>query len=243
MHHLVAGRRSAPEARSGTSTTTRSTSCRRSSTASASSRPRRSRAMSRAASTASACATALTAPTPPVAVRPSSIRCSARERSGTRAGRRSAPTPRSRLEPLQRRHLGALPRRDRSRASCTISPRAPRDAPRADQPLVRRSRRQRRVPARRPLGGGDPQHTAARSSRAPATATSTTRTRAGVPEAQSVNIRNRNYIDRRAGRHPGPRAPNGVLFAQGSPFRRARALRQGQPSALRLQLRRRRSSN
>ena len=73
-------------ARSATSTTTRSTSCRRSSTCSASSRPRRSRATSRRPSTASACASSFDDAPPRRRGRRSSTRCSARARSGTKAG-------------------------------------------------------------------------------------------------------------------------------------------------------------
>ena len=77
VHHLVAGRDRRPAASCGTSTTTRSTSCRPSSTSSASSRPRRSRATCRATSTASACATASTTPRRRRRARRSSTRCSA----------------------------------------------------------------------------------------------------------------------------------------------------------------------
>ena len=60
---------------------------------------------------------------------------------------------------------------------------------------------------------------------------------APVPEWQAVNIRDRSFVDRRARRYPGPGA-QGVLFAHRGALRRARALRQGQPAALREQLRR-----
>ena len=83
-------------ARSAASTITRSTSCRRSLTSSASTRPRRSRATRRAPSTGSACAAASTTGPRHRTARPSSTRCSAPGRSGTRAGRRS---PRTRASP------------------------------------------------------------------------------------------------------------------------------------------------
>ena len=53
-----------------------------------------------------------------------------------------------RLEPLQRRHLGAVPHRHRPRRTARPGRRAPGQAPRAGQPVVRRGRRQRRLPAR-----------------------------------------------------------------------------------------------
>ena len=60
---------------------------------------------------------------------------------------------------------------------------------------------------------------------------------AGVPEAQSVNIRNRNYIIGARGRRPRPWRERRAV-RPGLALRRARPLRQGQPAALRLQLRR-----
>ena len=83
-------------ARSAASTTTRSTSCPRSWTSSASTRRRRSRATRRAPSTGSACAPASTTAPRHRTARPSSTRCSAPGRSGTRAGR---PSPRIRASP------------------------------------------------------------------------------------------------------------------------------------------------
>ena len=53
-----------------------------------------------------------------------------------------------RLESFQRGHVGALPRRDRPRRAPRPGVRAARQAARARQPLVRRGRPQRGVPAR-----------------------------------------------------------------------------------------------
>ena len=60
---------------------------------------------------------------------------------------------------------------------------------------------------------------------------------AEVPESQAVNVRNRSFAIGALVDIPAPGA-EGVLFAHGSPLRRARPVRQGQPPALRLQLRR-----
>ena len=74
-----------------------------------------------------------------------------------------------------------------------LAGRGARAPARADQPLVRRGRRQRRVPARRPLARW-------RSSLTPRPQLSQPRNRyvyypdvAEVPESQAVNIRNRSY--------------------------------------------------
>ena len=114
VHHLVAGGHARRAARSATSTTTRSTSCRRSSTCSASRRPRRSRATPRASSTASACAHSFDD-----ATAPSDRKTQFYSMLGSRVdlargleGRHDPPDDR-RLGPLQRRRVGALPRRRR----------------------------------------------------------------------------------------------------------------------------------
>ena len=60
---------------------------------------------------------------------------------------------------------------------------------------------------------------------------------AEVPESQAVNIRNRSFTIGALVDIPAPGA-QGVLFAHGSPVRRPRPVREGQPAALRLQLRR-----
>ncbi len=64
---------------------------------------------------------------------------------------------------------------------------------------------------------------------------------AEVPESVAVNIRNRSYSIGALVDIPGPGAPGGAVLAR-QPVRWARALRQGQPAALRVQLRRQRSS-
>ena len=61
--------------------------------------------------------------------RRSSTPCSAPGPSGTTGGRRSRRTRRSRVEPLQRRRVGALPHRRRSRRDAQPGGRAPGQAP------------------------------------------------------------------------------------------------------------------
>ena len=65
------------------------------------------------------------------------------------------PPDAQRLEPLQRRRVGAVPHRRRPRGAARPGGRAPGEGPGAGEPVVRRGRRQRRLPARRPLGAGD----------------------------------------------------------------------------------------
>ncbi len=60
---------------------------------------------------------------------------------------------------------------------------------------------------------------------------------AEVPESQAVNIRNRSYVDRRPRRPPRARCA-GCALRPRCPVRRPRPVREGQPAALRLQLRR-----
>ena len=60
---------------------------------------------------------------------------------------------------------------------------------------------------------------------------------AEVPEQQAVNVRNRSYHDWRAGGHPRPRRGRRPVRARVA-VRRACPVREGQPAALRLQLRR-----
>ena len=69
------------------------------------------------------------------------------------------------LVELQRRRVGALPRRGRPLRAAQPRRREPRQGPRAGEPLVRRSRRERRLPARRPLGSGDLRRGAAAAQR------------------------------------------------------------------------------
>ena len=153
---------SRPRARSATSTTTRSTSCRRSSTSSACEAPADDQGPRPvAASTASACATASTTATRRARARRSSTRCSAHGRSGTRAGRPSRRIPRSpgwshfnddewelyhtdtdrsELHDLAAEH----PEKVRELVNLWFAEAGANDA----------------LPARRPLGGRDPQHAA-----------------------------------------------------------------------------------
>ena len=60
------------------------------------------------------------------------------------------PPDAQRLEPLQRRRVGAVPHRCRPIRAAQPRRGAPREGARAGRALVRRGRRQRRVPARRP---------------------------------------------------------------------------------------------
>ena len=238
VHHLVARRDRRRAARSASSTTTRSISSRRSSTCSASSRPRRSRGTRRARSTASACATASTTRPPRRIARPSSTRCSARARSGTRAGRPSRPIRSSPGWGNFNDDEWELYHTDVDRAESTTSPPSSRTSSGADQHLVLGGRRQRRVPARRPLTGRDLRDAAAAALRA--------RDRyvyfpdaAPVSEWQAVNMKNRSFVIARARRHPVARRRGCALRARVA-VRRPRALRQGQPPPLRQQLRRHR---
>ena len=91
---LLAARASRPGARSATSTPTPSTSCPRSTRRSASSCRTRSTATRSSRSRASASPRPSTTPSADTGRRRSSTRCSARGRSGTRAGRRRRPCPR-----------------------------------------------------------------------------------------------------------------------------------------------------
>ena len=94
--------------------------------------------------------------------------------------------------------------------------RGARAPPGHNQPVVRRGRPQRRVPARRPLRPGDHPHAAAGAlARAqPLRLLPRPGRRSGVPGGQHPQPLLR---DRRAGRHPRPGA-QGVLFAHGARF-------------------------
>ncbi len=142
-----------------------------------------------------------------------------------------------RLEPLQRGHLGALPHRRRPLRVARPRRRAARQAPRDGQPLVRRGRRQRGLPARRPVGARD-LHLAA------AAALGTARARyvyfpdhAEVPEAQAVVVRGRSFVIGALVDIPSAGRAGRALLA-GVAVRRPLALREGRPAALRQQLRR-----
>ena len=73
---------------------------------------------------------------------------------------RDHPPDDQRLGPLQRRHVGALQHRHRPCRGEQPRGGAAGQGPRAREHLVRRGRRERGLPARRPLGAGDPQHPA-----------------------------------------------------------------------------------
>ena len=76
---------------------------------------------------------------------------------------RHDPSDDRRLGRLQRRRVGALPHRRRPIRAARPRGRAAGQGPRAGQHLVRRGRRERGVPARRPDGGRDPRDARARS--------------------------------------------------------------------------------
>ena len=138
---------------------------------------------------------------------------------------------------LQRRRVGALPRRRRPLRAAQPRRRAPRQAPRDGQPLVRRGRRQRGLPARRPLGAGDPRRRRGRSCRRRATATSTSPTTPRCPRPRrSSSAAGPSSIGALVDL-PDAGRPGRALRA-GVAVRRPRPLRQGQPAALRQQLRR-----
>ena len=120
--------------------------------------------------------------------------------------------------------------------------RAAGQAPGARQHLVLGGRRERRLPARRPLAGRDPDGRPGRSSTAPRNRYVYFPDTAPVSEWQAVNTQEPLVRDRRARRHPGTRGRGRALRAR-LPLRRPRALRQGQPAALRQQLRRRRGAD
>ena len=138
------------------------------------------------------------------------------------------------LESLRPGHVGALPHRRRPLRATRSGGRGARTAAGADQPLVRRGRRQRGVPARRSLGAGDHLHPASAADPAARTATSTT---PASPRSRSPRPSTSATAPTRSGpwstsRSRGRRSAVRPRIA----IRRPRALRQGQPAALRLQL-------
>ena len=149
----------ATAARSATSTTTPSTSCRPSSTCWVSRRRTRSRD-SRAVPVRRG-EHALQLGRPVRAVGPQdAVLLHARLAGDLARGLEGGhhPPDDQRLEPLQRRHLGAVPHRYRPGRGARPGRRAPGQAAGDGEPVVRRGRRQRRVPARRPVPAGGPQH-------------------------------------------------------------------------------------
>ena len=143
--------------------------------------------------------------------------------------------------PLQRRRVGAVPRRRRPVRAAQPGRRGAGPVARADQHLVLGGRRERRVPARRPLCGRDPVNptSPAHCGQGPLRLLPGHRSRPGVAGRQHPRSLVR---DRRPRRHPGTRG-RGSAVRDGRAVRRARALRQGQPAALREQLRRQRGAD
>ena len=123
----------------------------------------------------------------------------------------------SRLEPLQRRRVGAVPHRRRPVRAAQPRRRAPREGPRARQPLVRRGRRQRRLPARRPLGARDHAHARAGAVAAARPLHLLPRRRRGARVAGGQRPQPLVH-DRRAASTSPSAGAEGVLFAHGSPF-------------------------
>ena len=135
-----------------------------------------------------------------------------------------------RLGPLQRRRMGALPHRRRPGRDPQPGRRAPRQGSRAGEPLVRRGRGQRGVPARRPFGDRDRQHPPPPAHRPPGPVRVPARDRArpGVAGGQHARPLVR---DRRAGRHPRPRRRGRAVRLRVT-LRRPRPVREGQPAGI-----------
>ena len=243
VHHLVAGRDRRRAARSATSTTTRSTSCRPCWTARASSAPETIKGHTQ--SHFDGVSMRYSFDDPPAAVgdgRPSSTRCSARGRSGTTGWKAVTTHPtisgwgHFNDDEWELYHTDV----DRSELH-NLAAEHPDKAPRAGEPLVRRGRRERRVPARRPLGRRDPHHPAAPAHRAAQPLRLLPGRAPSVPEAQAVNIRGRSFAIGALVDIPAPGARGRAVRAWLA-VRRPRPVREGQPAALREQLRRQRSS-
>ena len=120
---------------------------------------------------------------------------------------RHQPSDDRRLEQLQRRRVGAVPHRRRPlRAARPRRGAARRSCASSSEPLVRRGRRQRRLPARRPLGARDHAHAAAGALAAARTATSTSRTRPRCPSRRRSTSATARTRSARWSTSP-PRAP------------------------------------
>ena len=211
--------------------------------ASASSRPRRSRATPRARSTASACASSLDDASAPSA-RKTQFYAMLGSRSIWHEGWKAVTTHPTIAgwghfndDEWELYHTDV----DRSELH-NLAAEQPGQAARAGQHLVLGGRRERRVPARRPLAGRDPHARPGPSSPRRADRYVYYPDAAPVSEWQAVNTRNRSFVIGALVDIPAPGA-EGVLFAIGLPLRRPRALRQGQPAALRQQLRRQRGAD
>ena len=170
-------------------------------------------------SRASASRTASTTPTRRRGSRPSSTRCSAPGRSGTRAGR-----PRPRCRP--RRTRGATSHQQRWELFDTEDgpqrvprPRraAPGEAAGADRAVVGRGGQVPGAAARVPRRGRDPRHRAAAALASRATRYVYYPGGAEVPESVAPNIRNRSYTIAAEIEIETPEA-GGVIFSQGSRF-------------------------
>ena len=118
----------------------------------------------------------------------------------------------------------------------------PGQAARARQPLVLARRARTGVPAGRPLAGRDLRDAAAAAHRSPGRVPLLPRTPRPVPEWQAVNMKNRSFAIGALVDIPGA-GRRGRALRPRHAFRRARALRQGRPAALRQQLRRRRGAD
>ena len=200
-------------------------------------RRRRSRATCRAGSTASACATASTMPRRPTA-RPTQFYSMLGSRAIWHDGWKAVtnhPTV------AGWSHFNddewELYHTESDRAELhNLADEHPEQGPRAGEPLVRRGGRERRVPARRPLAAGDHPDAATGPLTGLATVTSTSRTR---PKCRSPRRSTSATAPTRSGRcSTFPRRARGRDLRPRVAVRRARALRQGEPTALRLQLRR-----
>ena len=201
-------------------------------------RPRRSRATPRARSTASACAAASTTATDAIGeedavLLDARLACDlARRMEG-----RHDPSDARRLGPLQRRRVGALQHRRRPGRAAQPRGRATRQGAGARQPLVLGGGRERRLPARRSLAGRD--H---RRPRGPSSLPRASRYvyRPGARGARVAGGQHHATARSRSARVVDIPAPGaqGVLFSHRLALRRPRALREGQPTALRQQLRR-----
>ena len=151
------------------------------------------------------------------------------------------PSVHRRLGQLQRRRVGALPRRRRPLGGQQPRRRAARQAAGAREHLVLRGRRERRLPARRPHAGRDPDGATSAADRS----AQPLRVLPGHRAGQRVAGRQHEgplVRDRRARRHPEARC-RGRAVRDRLALRRPRALRQGQPPPLRQQLRRRRGAD
>ncbi len=136
--------------------------------------------------------------------------------------------------------MGALPRRDGPLRGAQPRCGEPGQGARARQHLVRRGGRERRVPARRPLGARDPEHRAAAAQRAAGSLRVLPRHRARPGVAGSRHAR--SFVrDRSSRRHPG-RGGRGCAVRHRDAFRRSCAVRQGQPAPLPEQLPRQRGA-